>query len=47
MRLRLSIALLAALLPVLPALADQTPQQIADAEIPSLLAIYKDCHTHP
>jgi len=27
--------------------AQQTPQQIADAELPSLLAIYKDLHTHP
>src|SRR5256885_16215010 len=30
-----------------PLLAQQTPQQIADAELPSLLAIYKDIHTHP
>jgi metal-dependent amidase/aminoacylase/carboxypeptidase family protein len=29
------------------AFAQQTPQQIADAELPSLLAIYKDLHTHP
>src|SRR3954466_1012541 len=29
------------------ALAQQTPQQIADAELPSLLTIYKDLHTHP
>jgi hippurate hydrolase len=27
--------------------AQQTPQQVADAELPSLLAIYKDLHTHP
>src|SRR5213596_414010 len=27
--------------------AQQTPQQIAEAEVPSLLAIYKDIHTHP
>src|SRR5437899_6186320 len=27
--------------------AQQTPQQIADAELPSLLTIYKDIHTHP
>ncbi len=27
--------------------AQQTPQQIADAELPSLLTIYKDLHTHP
>jgi len=28
-------------------LAQQTPQQIADAELPSLITIYKDLHTHP
>ena len=27
--------------------ADQTPAQIADQELPSLLAIYKDVHAHP
>jgi len=27
--------------------ADQTPAQLADAELPSLLAIYKDVHSHP
>src|SRR4051812_26798371 len=30
-----------------PLLAQQTPQQIADAELPSLVTIYKDLHTHP
>src|SRR5213596_513087 len=29
------------------AFAEQTPQSIADAELPSLLTIYKDLHTHP
>ena len=29
------------------ALAQQTPQSLADAELPSLLTIYKDIHTHP
>src|SRR2546421_3328875 len=29
------------------AFAQQTPQQIADAELPSLITIYKDLHTHP
>src|SRR5213595_1944793 len=29
------------------ALAQQTPQSLADAELPSLLAIYKDIHSHP
>ena len=28
-------------------LAQQTPQALADAELPSLLAIYKDIHSHP
>ena len=27
--------------------ADQTPQQLAAAELPSLLTIYKDLHMHP
>ncbi|MEO7166743.1 MAG: amidohydrolase, partial [Chthoniobacterales bacterium] len=27
--------------------ADQSPKQIADAELPSLLTIYKDLHEHP
>jgi amidohydrolase len=31
----------------LPTSAQQTPQQSADAELPSLLIIYKDIHTHP
>src|SRR5438552_16329914 len=30
----------------LTSLAQQTPQHIADAELPSLLTIYKDSHTH-
>jgi len=30
-----------------PLLAQQTPQALADAELPSLLAIYKDLHAHP
>src|SRR6184192_2217209 len=34
------------ILPAL-ALAQQTPQSLADAELPSLLAIYKDIHIHP
>src|SRR3954466_15318127 len=29
------------------AFAQQTPQQIAGAELPSLITIYKDLHTHP
>src|SRR4051795_7137257 len=27
--------------------AQQTPQRLADDELPSLLTIYKDLHTHP
>jgi hippurate hydrolase len=30
-----------------PLFAQQTPQSIADAELPSLLTIYKDLHSHP
>jgi len=35
------------LLPALSLFAQQTPQSLADAELPSLLAIYKDIHSHP
>ncbi|MDQ6860225.1 MAG: amidohydrolase [Verrucomicrobiota bacterium] len=45
MKLHLVFALSAAL--SAPAFAQQTPQQIADAELPSLVTIYKDLHTHP
>src|SRR4051795_2600232 len=45
MKLRLLVAL--SLAPALTAFAQQTPQQLADAELPSLLTIYKDLHTHP
>jgi amidohydrolase len=31
----------------MPAFAQQTPQQLAETELPSLLIIYKDIHTHP
>jgi amidohydrolase len=34
-------------LAVAPLLAQQTPQALVDAELPSLLAIYKDLHAHP
>lgn len=40
------LALTLALAPI-PLLAQQTPQSIADAELPSLITIYKDLHTHP
>ncbi|MEP7070916.1 MAG: amidohydrolase [Verrucomicrobiota bacterium] len=45
MMLRLFLAL--SLAPALPLFAQQTPQQIADAELPSLVTIYRDLHTHP
>jgi hippurate hydrolase len=38
--------LLSILFPVL-AVAQPTPQSLADAELPSLLGIYKDIHSHP
>jgi hippurate hydrolase len=42
------ISLLLALLAApLTRAADQTPAQLADQELPSLLAIYKDVHLHP
>jgi amidohydrolase len=41
-----SIVLLSILVPTL-VVAQQTPQSLADAELPSLLTIYKDIHTHP
>ncbi len=41
-----SILLLPILVPAL-GVAQQTPQSLADAELPSLLAIYKDIHSHP
>ena len=41
-----SIVFLSIFLPAL-AFAQQTPQSLADAELPSLLTIYKDIHTHP
>ena len=34
-------------LPAVSLFAQQTPQSLADAELPSLLAIYKDIHAHP
>jgi amidohydrolase len=41
-----SIVLFSILLPAL-GVAQQTPQSLADAELPSLLGIYKDIHSHP
>src|ERR1043166_6444994 len=45
MKLVLSASLLFA--SAAPLFAQQTPQSIAGAELPSLLTIYKDLHTHP
>lgn len=45
MKLRLLALLVVA--PALPAFAQQNPKQLAEAELPSLLAIYKDLHAHP
>jgi hippurate hydrolase len=45
MKLRFLLAL--SLAPALAMFAQQTPQQLADAELPSLLTIYKDLHAHP
>src|SRR3989440_9348530 len=41
------LLLLLLLTATLPTFAQQTPQQIAEVELPSLLTIYKDIHTHP
>jgi hippurate hydrolase len=47
MKIRSLPILLLSILPGGFAFAQQTPQTIADAELPSLLAIYKDIHSHP
>ena len=44
MKLQLLLAILPAVASVF---AQPTPQSLADAELPSLLTIYKDLHTHP
>jgi amidohydrolase len=45
--MKLYVVLALAFTAAISASAQQTPQQIADAELPSLLTIYKDLHTHP
>jgi amidohydrolase len=35
------------LAPAIATFAQQTPQQLAEAELPSLVAIYKELHAHP
>ena len=47
MKISLLSALYLSILPACSAFAQQTPESIADAELPSLLTIYKDLHTHP
>ena len=47
MKFALIILLLLAFSLVSELRAENSPQQIADQELPSLLAIYKDVHTHP
>jgi amidohydrolase len=46
-RMKIRLFSIALLLSATPLFAQQTPQALADAELPSLLAIYKDLHTHP
>ena len=45
MKIRSLLILLLWVAPLI--LAQQTPQTLADAELPSLLGIYKDIHAHP
>jgi hippurate hydrolase len=45
MNARLALTLLTA--SAVPAFAQQTPQSLADAELPSLVAIYKNLHANP
>jgi amidohydrolase len=47
MKIRSLLILLLSMWVVPLILAQQTPQSLADAELPSLLGIYKDIHSHP
>jgi amidohydrolase len=47
MKITLPSAVFLWLLLAVSGFAQQTPQSIADAELPSLLTIYKDIHNHP
>ena len=47
MKIRSFPILLLTILPALSLFGQQTPQSLADAELPSLLATYKDIHSHP
>jgi hippurate hydrolase len=44
---KLSLLLLVPLVSASQIFAQQTPQQLADAELPSLVSIYKELHAHP
>ncbi|CAN5641881.1 M20 family metallopeptidase [soil metagenome] len=45
--MKFPLLVMVSLAAALPVLAQQTPQQLADAELPSLVAIYKELHVHP
>src|SRR5437867_3447541 len=47
MKIRSFPIFLLTILPALSLFGQPTPQSLADAGLPSLLAIYKDIHTHP
>lgn len=47
MKIRSSLTLLLSMWIAPLIWAQQTPQSLADAELPSLLGMYKDIHTHP
>ena len=47
MKIRSFPIFLLTMLPALSLFGQPTPQSLADAELPSLLGIYKDVHTHP
>src|SRR5206468_2597444 len=47
MKIRSFPIFLLTILPALSLFGQPTPQSLADAELPSLLGIYKDSHTHP
>src|SRR6266487_4072034 len=47
MKIRSWSILSVSILSTVSVFAQQTPQSVADAELPSLLAIYKDIHSHP
>src|SRR6266481_6948240 len=47
MKIRSFPIFLLTILPALSLFAQPTPQSLADADLPSLLGIYKDIHSHP